>query len=242
MSGAYCRNPNAKTASGEAYAYEGKSPDDFPCIFNPYGGEYFDWGAAFPSTLHTVGTVFLFVSGIAFIACVIAFDAMPDEVLAVMLIWTGLQFVPYIAALVLMNGPNPIKGLFLNLVYRPDLPPVGINAAPWAVRSANAQKENTTALTIFAPAVLLFYIRAASDVDEIKVLCWVFLIFRVIHYMFLVGPIGSPQPFSALPTIGFLGSIFCSIAILLLALTKSSAINNASTLIQDAVVPEAAFL
>jgi len=246
MSGAYCKNPAAN------WAFEGKTPDDFPCIFNPWGsadmssaqqvvvvgatgGEgtvdlegggaaknepYFDWGKAFPSTVHTAGTVFLFLICFGFAAVVIVLDAKADEVLALMLIWTGLQFVPYIAALVILNGPNPIKGLFLNLVYRPDLPPVGLNAAPWAVRSANAQKENTTALTIFAPAVLLFFMKHPTLTDDIKIAAWGFLIFRVVHYVMLVGPIGGPQPFSGFPTIAFLGSMGCSLYILFLGLLE----------------------
>mmetsp|Transcript_58175 Transcript_58175/g.161135 ORF Transcript_58175/g.161135 Transcript_58175/m.161135 type:complete len:201 (-) Transcript_58175:548-1150(-) len=198
MSGAYCKDPKV----------DSPKLGDIPCVFNPFGKDWFDWEKAFPSKACTAGTVFLYLCGAAFIGAAMSSDPAPDEVLGYMLIFTGLQFIPYIVALVLMNGPNPIKGLLLNFVYRPDLPPVGIEGAAWAKRSAAAQKENTTAMVIFAPAVFLYMIRhSCVDTpcyDDIKGAAMGFLIARTVHYVFLVGPIGSPQPIPVIPTVSFL--------------------------------------
>lgn len=211
MSGAYCRTPKAADEVG-------KGPEDYPVIFNPWSSSYFDWSKAFPSALNTFGTVFLYLSGVAFVVAAFMADPEPDQVLGYMLIFTGIQWVPYIVVLLIMNGPNPIKGLLLNLVYCPHLPPVGIEACAWSLRSAAAQKENTTALTIFAPAVLLFIFRHAADTSEVKGACMTFLIARVAHYVFLVGPIGSPQPIPVFPTVAFLVSIAASLFIVIKAL------------------------
>lgn len=224
MSGAYCKDP--KVAS--------KSLDDYPCVFNIWGSDMFDWGAAFPDAASTFGTFILYAVSIGFGYFVMGhMDAGADEVLGYMLIFTGLQFIPYIGALVITNGPNPIKGLFLNLVYRPDLPPVGIEYTTWAKRAAAAQKENTNALTIFAPAVLLFLFRHASKMDDIKYLCWGFMIARLVHYVFLVGPIGSPQPIPGFATVSFLASIFCSTCILVLALQSKTSLVAADALVSE---------
>ena len=51
----------------------------------------------------------------AFAALIVAVDASCDEVLGYMLLFTGVQWVPYIAYLLVVNG-NPVKGLFLNLL------------------------------------------------------------------------------------------------------------------------------
>jgi len=86
-------------------------------------------------------------------------------------------------------------------------------------------------LTIFAPAVLLFIFRHPGDMDDIKHICWAFLIFRSIHYVFCVGPIGSPYAIPVFPTITFLGSIFCSLTIVIMALMSKTATVPGSELI-----------
>jgi hypothetical protein len=217
MSGAFCRDPVAAEKLGLVM----KTPDDYPCAFNPFGSAYYDWGQAFPSTGATIGTILLYLAGAAFVGVVIGTDASAVDVLGYMLVFTGLQFIPYIAYLLVVNGPNPIKGLFLNLVYRPDLPPVGMEAA-WAKRSTAAQRENTTALTIFAPAVLLFLFRHPGDMDDIQGACWAFLIARVVHYVTLVGPIGSSVALPVFPTVSFLASIGISCYIVIKALIDTA--------------------
>jgi len=206
MSGAGCTD----------ISVERGKPDDFPTVFNPWGSQFFDWSKAFPSTGETIGTVLLYVACASFAALIVATDASCDEVLGYMTLFTGVQWIPYIAYLLLVNG-NPVKGLFLNLVYRPDFPPVGLEDA-WVRRTVKAQQTNTESLTVFAPAVLLFIFRHATDKDDIKYICWAYAICRSIHYAFCVGPIGSPYAIPVVPTVTFLGSIFCSLTIVIMAL------------------------
>eukprot|EP00326_Haptolina_ericina_P010817 CAMPEP_0181213814 /NCGR_PEP_ID=MMETSP1096-20121128/25112_1 /TAXON_ID=156174 ORGANISM="Chrysochromulina ericina, Strain CCMP281" /NCGR_SAMPLE_ID=MMETSP1096 /ASSEMBLY_ACC=CAM_ASM_000453 /LENGTH=168 /DNA_ID=CAMNT_0023305491 /DNA_START=1 /DNA_END=507 /DNA_ORIENTATION=+ len=121
--------------------------------------------------------------GSAFVYFVTTAGLSALQLLAVCGLMSGALWMPYLMAMIILNGSNPIEGLYLKLAYKP-LP---AELPPWVKRAMVAHNNALENLNLFGLSVLLATAMSVPD-SEISLAANIYFGGRVAHLVYTIAP------------------------------------------------------